>query len=58
MDQVVLSGGAFQNALLIGGVESALVSEGLKVMTAKSFPVNDGGVALGQAAVASARVNQ
>lgn len=50
--QVVLSGGAFQNRLLFKNVVEGLKGKGLKVYTHKKVPANDGGLALGQAIIA------
>ena len=47
-----LSGGVFQNRLLAGLCEQALRADGFDVLAAGAVPCNDGGVALGQAAVA------
>lgn len=55
LDRVVLSGGCFQNARLLEGCLSALSDRGLRVHTHALVPPNDGGIALGQAAVALAR---
>ena len=52
---VALSGGSFQNRLLLEGVSRALEGLGLTVLTHSQVPANDGGLALGQAAVAAAR---
>lgn len=57
LGRVALSGGVFQNRLLLERVHSALVQKGLEVMVHSQAPANDGGVALGQAAVALARLN-
>ncbi len=51
--QVVLAGGVFQNKLLLAGVMLALKRENLHAFTAYQFPVNDGGIALGQLMVAA-----
>lgn len=51
---VVLSGGVFQNRILLEGVAQALRDRGLDVLTPRQVPANDGGIALGQAAVAAA----
>jgi hydrogenase maturation protein HypF len=55
LDQVALSGGCFQNALLLEGAVQGLASAGLRVYTHSQVPPNDGGLALGQAAVALER---
>ncbi len=47
-----LSGGVFQNRLLADVCEGALETDGFEVLAAGLVPCNDGGVALGQAAVA------
>ena len=49
---VALVGGVFQNRLLAELCEDALRGEGFRVVGGGLVPVNDGGVALGQAAVA------
>ena len=54
-DAAVLTGGVFQNKLLLEGVSERLASLGLKVVTPAAFPANDGGVSLGQALIAAAR---
>jgi hydrogenase maturation protein HypF len=53
---VCLSGGCFQNAILAHGLKKRLVDEGFKVYTHSLVPPNDGGVALGQVAVAAHRI--
>jgi hydrogenase maturation protein HypF len=55
LDTVALSGGVFQNARLTEVVESALTSAGLTVLVHHLLPPNDGGVSVGQAAIAAAR---
>ncbi len=52
---VALSGGSFQNKLLLEGVSHTLEGLGLTVLTHSQVPANDGGLALGQAAIAAAR---
>jgi hydrogenase maturation protein HypF len=54
--QVALSGGVFQNRLLLEQVSRRLEDRGLRVLTHRSVPANDGGIALGQAAIAAARM--
>ncbi len=53
--KVVLAGGTFQNRILLGQVEDRLEKKGLEVLIPQEFPVNDGGIALGQLAVAAKR---
>jgi hydrogenase maturation protein HypF len=53
MKRVVLSGGVFQNRLLLKLASAALKREGFKVLTHRLVPANDGGISLGQAVVAS-----
>ncbi len=49
---VVLSGGVFQNRLLLKELRSLLADEGIQVWTNQQVPPNDGGISLGQAALA------
>jgi len=49
---VAMAGGVFQNRLLADECEAVLAADGFEVLAAGLVPVNDGGVALGQAAVA------
>jgi hydrogenase maturation protein HypF len=51
--RIVLSGGCFQNALLLHSVTHALEAAGHRVYTPRQVPPNDGGIAAGQAAVAA-----
>jgi hydrogenase maturation protein HypF len=46
---VVLSGGCFQNMILLQGLANALEKKGFKVYCNEQVPVNDGGISLGQA---------
>jgi hydrogenase maturation protein HypF len=55
ISSVVLSGGSFQNRFLITESENSLQTSGFNVFTQKKFPSNDGGIALGQLAIASMR---
>ncbi|MEA1958607.1 MAG: carbamoyltransferase HypF [Chloroflexota bacterium] len=53
VNRVALSGGVFQNRLLLRLVGRALEAEGFEVFTHRAVPCNDGGVSLGQAVVAN-----
>jgi len=55
LDRVILSGGVFQNRLLSEMIYTALTNKGLRVFTHRLVPPNDGGLALGQAAIAGRR---
>jgi hydrogenase maturation protein HypF len=54
--EVALSGGVFQNRLLLEEITDLLEEAGLAVYANFLVPANDGGVSLGQAAVAVARI--
>ena len=58
IDTVALSGGVFMNRLLLQLLTRELKSAGLTVLVPHTVPVNDGCIAYGQAAVASARLAQ
>ena len=58
IDTVALSGGVFMNRLLLQLLTHELKSAGLTVLVPHTVPVNDGCIAYGQAAVASARLAQ
>ena len=55
VNTIALSGGCFQNKLLFEEVVRLLESDGLTCLSHAKFPTNDGGLALGQAAMAAAR---
>ncbi len=52
---VALSGGVFQNLLLLDEVTARLERQGLEVLVHSRVPCNDGGISLGQAVIAAAR---
>jgi hydrogenase maturation protein HypF len=56
VQDVFLSGGVWQNALLLTRIVPFLEERGFRVYTHRQVPSNDGGLALGQAAVAAHRV--
>jgi hydrogenase maturation protein HypF len=53
LDTVVLSGGVFQNELLLHDLKYLLEPQPLTVWTNHAVPANDGGISLGQAALAA-----
>jgi hydrogenase maturation protein HypF len=53
IDTVVLSGGVFQNELLLQDLKSLSVPDSLTIWTNHLVPANDGGISLGQAALAA-----
>ena len=55
-DTVALSGGCFQNHILFAEVVRRLEQADFKVLTHAEVPTNDGGLALGQAAIGGARL--
>jgi hydrogenase maturation protein HypF len=54
--RVVLSGGCFQNQLLAERTSTLLQERGFEVLQHRQVPANDGGISLGQLAVAAARL--
>jgi hydrogenase maturation protein HypF len=55
LDRVALSGGTFQNLLLLEAVTAGLESASFAVYRHHRVPANDGGISLGQAVVAGVR---
>ncbi|MEJ2671184.1 MAG: carbamoyltransferase HypF [Deltaproteobacteria bacterium] len=55
LNLIALSGGVMQNALLFTRLRRDLTERGFEVLSHKLAPPNDGGIALGQAAVAAQR---
>jgi hydrogenase maturation protein HypF len=56
LSRVVLSGGVFQNILLLSLVVKGLKTSGFDVYTHHLVPTNDGGISLGQAVIAYMRL--
>jgi hydrogenase maturation protein HypF len=55
-DTIALSGGCFQNRVLFQEVTRRLVRAGFTVLSHERVPANDGGLALGQAAIGAAHL--
>jgi hydrogenase maturation protein HypF len=55
-DTVALTGGCFQNRILFESVAAQLRDAGFVVLAHLDVPANDGGLALGQAAIGAARM--
>ncbi|HEU5218368.1 MAG TPA: hypothetical protein VFU23_06905, partial [Gemmatimonadales bacterium] len=51
---IVLCGGTFQNARLLESLTNRLEHAGLRVLSARSLPPNDGAISYGQAAIGAA----
>ena len=56
VDTVALGGGVFQNLLLLELLVARLEAAGLRPLVHRSVPTNDGGLCLGQAQIAAARL--
>lgn len=56
LNRVALSGGVFQNMLLLEQTYCLLQSYGFEVLIHHRVPTNDGGISFGQAAIANARL--
>ncbi len=57
VNTVVLSGGVFQNSVLLERTMAELEQAGLRVLVPERLPPGDGGISYGQAAVAAARLS-
>jgi hydrogenase maturation protein HypF len=53
IETVVLSGGVFQNELLLDDIKRCLENSRLRILTNHAVPPNDGGISLGQAVLAA-----
>ena len=58
INEVVLSGGVFQNKYLLKNIKERLVSKKFKVYTHSKVPTNDGGISLGQAVIGAFKYKQ
>jgi len=58
LDKVVLSGGVFMNALLTHETCQRLTSQGFRVFRHRLVPPGDGGLSLGQLAIAARHLEQ
>ncbi len=56
LTRIALSGGVFQNMFLLERTVALLECEGFEVFTHSRVPANDGGISLGQAAIANAQI--
>jgi hydrogenase maturation protein HypF len=56
LNRVILSGGVFQNVYLLERLRKGLMEAGLTPIVHQRVPANDGGIALGQVAIANARL--
>ncbi len=56
LNNVVLSGGVFQNVTLLQITEDLLERQGFKVFVHSGVPANDGGISLGQSIMAIAQI--
>jgi hydrogenase maturation protein HypF len=57
IEAVALSGGVFLNALLTSEASTRLTEDGFRVYRHRLVPPNDGGLSLGQLAIAAARLS-
>jgi hydrogenase maturation protein HypF len=56
INEVALSGGVWQNMVLLGKTIRSLHAEGFRVLIQHQIPANDGGLSLGQAMVGAAKI--
>ena len=57
LNRIALSGGVFQNSIILTGLMEKLEEKGFQVFTHTQVPANDGGISLGQAIIAAAVAN-
>jgi hydrogenase maturation protein HypF len=58
LERVALSGGVFQNSLLLENTYAFLKQNNFKVFTQHRVPPNDGGIALGQVVIANEQIKR
>ena len=58
LNNVVLSGGVFQNRIVSELAQDILREEKFNVLVHKTIPINDAGISIGQAIVASAKFSK
>ena len=58
LSRVVLSGGCFQNKILLAGTMNKLKLSGFDVYCHRDIPANDGGISLGQAVIAASMIKK
>jgi hydrogenase maturation protein HypF len=58
INRVVLSGGCFQNRILLEGTVAELRKNNFEVYTHSQIPANDGGISLGQAVIAGSIIKK
>ena len=58
LETVALSGGVFQNRVLVEMLYPVLVGEGFNVLRHQRVPPNDGGISLGQVAIGRAHLDR
>jgi hydrogenase maturation protein HypF len=56
LNRVALSGGVFQNRLLLEQIMPLLHQQDFQIYTNRQVPANDGGISLGQAVIAAAKL--
>lgn len=56
LNRVALSGGVFQNVFLLKAAYRSLADVGFEALTHSRVPTNDGGISLGQVAIANAMI--
>jgi len=58
INKVALSGGVFQNEILLKGIYKRLKENGFTVLTHKIIPTNDSGISLGQIFIANNNIDK